>query len=240
MAQPPPRYVRWLLLLGVALALLAVSQIPGVRAFLLRGYAALTSTDPAVTHAFVSGLGWGGPLALILGFMLQAVVPVLPALVMIAVTARAYGPLEGFLIVYIGTMLGAVAGYWLGRTVGNSLVRLLIGETARQKTYEFAEKNGVYGVLMIRLMPILSADAMNLVAGAVRMPFHKFMLASAAGALPVTALVVWLSGNNHRMLWGMGLFSALVGGVAIGRWWLGRRKKLLITAPSDDSSASLG
>lgn len=221
-----PRYLRWLLLGGIALLLLSLGLIPEVRLFLRHAYSALTSSDPEVTRAFVAGLGWAGPLALVTGFILQAVIPVIPALIMIAVTARAYGPVEGFFIVYIGTMLGAVAGYWLGRTVGNSLVRLLIGETARRKTYEFAEKNGVQGILMVRLMPILSADAMNLVAGAARMPFRPFMLASAAGALPVTALVVWLSGNNHRMMWGLGLVSVLVGLVFLVRWWLGRRQAL--------------
>lgn len=218
-----PAYLRWVVLGGVLACFLLLGLIPEVRTFLHTGYVALRSPDPAVMQAFVDSLGWAGPLALVAGFILQAVIPVIPAVVMIAVTARAYGPVEGFLIVYIGTLLGAVAGYGLGRTVGNSLIRLLIGESARRKTYDFAEKNGAQGILMVRLMPILSADAMNLVAGAARMPFRKFMQASALGALPVTALIVWLSGNNERMVWGLGLFSLLVGTVFLGRWWYARR-----------------
>ena len=219
----PPRYLRWLVLGGAVLLLVGVSLLPDVRAFLMRGYAALTSTDPAVTHAFVDSLGWAGPLALILGFVIQAVLPVLPALVMIAVTARAYGPLEGFFIVYAGTLLGAAAGYGLGRWVGDALVRLLAGESARLKAHAFAEKYGVQGVVMIRLMPVLSSDVMNLVAGAARMGFRPFMLATAVGALPVTALVVWLSGNAQRLFWGVGVLSAVVALAAVGRWWLARR-----------------
>lgn len=221
---PPPRYLRWIVLGGAALLLLGTLLLPEVRVFLARGYAALTSTDPAVTHAFVDSLGWAGPLALIAGFVLQAVLPVLPALVMIAVTARAYGPVEGFFIVYIGTLLGAAAGYGLGRWVGDALVRLLAGETARLKAHAFAERYGVQGVVMIRLMPILSSDVMNLVAGAARMGFRPFMLATALGALPVTALVVWLSGNSQRMLWGLGLLSVAVALVAGTRWWLTRQR----------------
>ncbi|MFD1730673.1 TVP38/TMEM64 family protein [Deinococcus malanensis] len=97
------------------------------------------------------------------------------------------------------------------------------GETTRRKAYEFAERYGVQGVLMVRLMPILSADAMNLVAGAARMPFRPFMLATAAGTVPVTVLVVWLSGSGQRLLWGLGGLSVLVALVAGGRWWLARR-----------------
>ncbi|WP_019585100.1 TVP38/TMEM64 family protein [Deinococcus apachensis] len=224
LAAPRKAQLVRVLLLGGTLALLVgVSLTPDVRDFLMRGYAALTSSDPAVTRAFVAGLGWAGPLALIAGFIFQAVLPVLPALVMTAVTARAYGPVEGFLIVYLGTLLGAAAGYGLGRAVGDTLVRLLAGERARGAAHAFAERYGVQGVLLVRLMPVLSADVMNLVAGAARMGFRPFMLATAAGALPVTALVVWLSGSARRMAWGLGLLSALVAVAVALRWWLARR-----------------
>ncbi|UBV41506.1 VTT domain-containing protein [Deinococcus taeanensis] len=223
-ASHPPRYLRWLILGGALLLLVGTALLPDVRAFLIRAYAALSSTDPGVTQVFVDDLGWGGPLALIAGFVLQAVLPVLPALVMTAVTARAYGPYEGFLIVYAGTLLGAAAGYGLGRLLGDTLVRTLAGERARRAAHDFARRYGLQGVLMVRLMPILSADVMNLVAGAARMRFRPFMLATAAGALPVTALVVWLSGSGERLLWGVGILSAAVGAVAAGRWLIERHR----------------
>lgn len=220
---PRARLIRVLVLGGALALLIGVGLTPDVRAFLTRGYAALTASDPAVTRAFVAGLGWAGPLALILGFVLQAVLPVLPALVMIAVTARAYGPLEGFAIVYVGVLLGAAAGYGLGRALGDALVRTLAGERARNAAHGFATRYGVQGVLLIRLMPVLSADVMNLVAGAARMPFRPFLLATAAGALPVTALVVWLSEDARRLAWGLALLSAAAALAAGLRWWLGRR-----------------
>ncbi|MBZ9749618.1 TVP38/TMEM64 family protein [Deinococcus sp. HMF7604] len=222
-AAHPPRFLRWLILTVTALVLLGICLQPEVRAFLVRAYQALTSSDPQMTQVFVSGLGWAGPLALLAGFVLQAVLPVLPALVMIAVTARAYGPVEGFFIVYAGTLLGAAAGYGLGRLLGDTLVRTLAGERARKTAYDFAQRHGTQGVLMVRLMPVLSADVLNLVAGAARMGFRPFMLATAVGALPVTALVVWLSGSSERLAWGVGLLSAAVGLVVLVRWWLARR-----------------
>ncbi|WP_291429462.1 VTT domain-containing protein [Deinococcus sp.] len=222
-AAHSPRYLRWLILGGALLLLMGVALLPDVREFLARAYAALTSHDPRVTQAFVDGLGWAGPLALIAGFVLQAVLPVVPALVMTAVTARAYGLYDGFLIVYLGTLLGAAAGYGLGRTLGDTLIRTLAGETARRTAHDVATRYGLQGVLMVRLMPVLSADVMNLVAGAARMGFRPFMLATAAGALPVTLLVVWLSGNTQRLLWGLGLLSAVVASVALSRWLLARR-----------------
>lgn len=223
---PPRRAVaalRWILPAVVVLGLAALALTPDARTFLGEGWEALTSSDPAVTRAFVEDLGWAGPLALLAGFVLQAAVPVLPALVMTAVTARAYGPVEGFLLVYLGTLLGAAAGYGLGRALGDTLVRALAGERARQTAHSFAERYGLQGVLLVRLMPVLSADVLNLVAGAAGMGFRPFMVATAVGALPVTALVVWLSGSATRMAWGLGLLSAVVGLGVLGRWWMLRR-----------------
>lgn len=229
-APVPPRRaavaaLRWIVPAALVLGLTALALTPDARAFLGEGWEALTSSDPAVTRAFVEDLGWAGPLALLAGFVLQAAVPVLPALVMTAVTARAYGPVEGFLLVYLGTLLGAAAGYGLGRALGDTLVRALAGERARQTAHIFAERYGLQGVLLVRLMPVLSADVLNLVAGAAGMGFRPFMGATAAGALPVTALVVWLSGSAARMAWGLGLLSAVVGLAALGRWWLLRRSR---------------
>ncbi|MDL2345127.1 VTT domain-containing protein, partial [Deinococcus sp. MIMF12] len=104
-----------------------------------------------------------------------------------------------------------------------TLVRALAGERARGAAHTFAERYGLQGVLLVRLMPVLSADVLNLVAGAAGMGFRPFMGATAAGALPVTALVVWLSGSAGRMAWGLGLLSAAVGLGVLGRWWLLRR-----------------
>ncbi|GGR81927.1 TVP38/TMEM64 family protein [Deinococcus sedimenti] len=223
-ARHSTRSLRWLILGGVVAVLTSVALLPDVRAFLITAFGALTSRDPSVTRAFVDSLGWAGPLALVAGFVLQAVLPVLPAVVLIAVTTRAYGPYEGFLLVYVGTMLGAAAGYGLGRVLGDTLIRTLVGERTRVKVHEFVERHGIQGVLMIRLMPVLSADVMNLVAGAARMEFRPFMLATAAGALPVTALVVWLSESGERLLWGMIILSAVVATVAAGRALIRRRR----------------
>ena len=78
--------------------------------------------------------------------------------------------------------------------------------------------------MLVRLMPILPAEAMSLVAGAAGMGFRPFMLATAVGVLPVTLLVVWLSGDLHRLVVGLGIFSLVVAGVALGRFLVQRRK----------------
>lgn len=219
---PAHRAVRLtVILLALAAAGLLLAR-PGVQGFLMAAGAALFSHDPAVTHAWVSRYGTDGPLLMVLAFVVQAALPLVPAMVLTLVALLAYGPLLGFGIVYLGTLLGAVMGYGLGRGLGDPLIRTLVGERGRERAHAFAREQGVRGVILIRLMPVLSSDVMNLVAGATRMSFPRFMAATAAGALPVTLLVAWLvqrsAGSPTRLGAGLLLLSLLVGALALGRW----------------------
>jgi uncharacterized membrane protein YdjX (TVP38/TMEM64 family) len=227
----------------VALVIVGLLVVAGLQqstqSFVASGYRALFSHDPAVTHAWVTQFGAWGPLVLLLGFMIQAVLPVIPALILILVSLLAYGPVNGFFIVYLGTLLGAAAGYGLGYGVGDPLIRALAGERHRDRAHAFATEQGLRGVLLIRLMPVLSSDLMNLVAGATRMPFGRFMAATALGALPVTLFITVLShattGSPARLGLGLALLSLVVGLAAMTRWLLLRargRAALLVSEPT--------
>ena len=219
------RTLRVLGALAVVGLLLATGLQPGTQNFVASGYHALLSHDPAVTHAWVSRFGSWGPLVLLAAFVVQAVLPVLPALILVLVSLLAYGPVTGFFIVYLGTLLGAAAGYGLG----DPLIRALAGERHRDRAHAFATEQGLRGVLLIRLMPVLSSDLMNLVAGATRMPFGRFLAATALGALPVTLFITLLArataGSPARLGLGLALLSLVVGLAALIRWLLLRRAR---------------
>lgn len=232
-ARHPPRALRLILAAVFVAAALGLGLQPEVREFLGRGYAALTSQNPEVTHAFVRSLGWAGPVAILVAYVIQAVIPLLPSLVLTAVTVRAYGVVVGFALVFAGALLGAAAGYGLGRALGEPMVRALAGEKARAQAQTFMNRHGTQGVLLVRLMPVLPAEVLSLVAGAARMGFRPFMLATAAGVLPVTLLVVWLAESATRLLWGLAIMSLVVGGVALARWGLARRAARMTGQPGE-------
>lgn len=183
--------------------------------------AALLGPDDAPRRALVERLGVWGPLALLLGMLLQAVIPLLPAAADVVLAGLLYGFWGGLALVYSGTLLGAALGYAVGRRWGQVAVHRLAGERLSARLHQMALERGAVAVLLVRLMPALKAEIMNLVAGAVGIPFWPFMAASALGALPATALVVWLSGNPQRLLWGTLGMSALVAlGAGLRMLWL--------------------
>ncbi|WP_407539380.1 TVP38/TMEM64 family protein [Deinococcus radiomollis] len=231
------RIVRVLVALAVLGLLMAAGLQPGTQNFVGSGYRALFSHDPAVTHAWVTQFGAWGPLVLLAAFVVQAVLPVIPALILVLVSLLAYGSVTGFFIVYLGTLLGAAAGYGLGYGVGDPLIRALAGERQRDRAHAFATEQGLRGVLLIRLMPVLSSDLMNLVAGATRMPFGRFMAATALGALPVTLFITLLAhataGSPARLGLGLALLSLVVGLAALTRWLLLRRARTRAALPAE-------
>ena len=211
----PP--VRWLWAL-LAAVLIAVMLIPAARSWLLDLGTALFGPDDAPRRALVERLGVWGPLALIAGMLIQAVIPLLPAAADVVLAGLLYGFWGGFAIVYGGTLLGAALGYWLGGRYGHALLRRLAGAALTERLQAFALRRGVTAVLLVRLMPALKAEVMNWVAGAARMPFWPFMAASALGALPTTALIIWLSATPQRLLWAVVGLSLVVGLGAASRW----------------------
>ena len=210
---------RWLWAALLLLVLGGILALPGVRSWLWNMAAALFGPDDAPRRALVSELGVWGPLALLAGMLVQAVIPLLPAAADVVLAALLYGFWGGFALVYSGTLLGAALGYWVGQRYGGWAVRRLAGRAMTQRLEDFAQRRGVQAVLLVRLMPALKAEVMNLVAGAVGMAFWPFMAASALGALPATALVVWLASTPQRLFWVVLGLSLGVGLAALGRWW---------------------
>lgn len=96
-----------------------------------------------------------------------------------------------YFAVLAGAILGDSTGYLIGRLGGNTLLRRFgpkIGLTAeRLDTIEarFA-KGGLWIVMVARFIPLMR-QVNGLLAGSLAMPFHRFFVAQATGA------VLWTS-----------------------------------------------
>jgi phospholipase D1/2 len=168
-------------------------------------------------------MGWAlVPLGLAAGIVLF-----IPLAVLIAAVTLSFGPLAGFSFAFTGALLGAIAGYGVGRLFGASLFELLRGPKV-DRAADHLRTHTFGALLAVRLMPLGSYSAVNLLAGSMRAPFAAYVLATALGVLPGIALLTLL----HRVLdrptpeayallaGGVVAFCVLL--VAAGRW--ARRK----------------
>lgn len=95
------------------------------------------------------------------------------------------------LVLVIGSaLIGASIGYWLGRIYGTRMMRWAIFDRYRDnltRAGDFLQRHGGWAILVGRFSTFFRTMLPELV-GMSPMPFHRFVLASAAGA------IIWGSG----------------------------------------------
>lgn len=215
----------WLVPLGlVAVLALLYAVWPGFREFVQEGASVLTSGDREQTRAWVEGFGgWGYGVVLLL-MVMQAVLAVVPSLLMMVVAVLAYGPVLGGLLAWGGLLLAASVAYGVGRLLGERGVARLVGEKTEQKVADFVERYGLWAVVAARISPVISTDAVSFVAGLVRMGYIRFVAATAAGTLPLTVLVAWLGQDIDRLKTGLIWVSVVSVAAFVGYVVYDRRK----------------
>jgi uncharacterized membrane protein YdjX (TVP38/TMEM64 family) len=197
----------------------------------------------------IPALGWGGqatvshwlgvaaksPFALLIAVGAFAVLAFagVPQVVLIAAAVVAFGPELGFAYSWIGTMVSAAVGFWLGRVTGGRLLRRVGGE--KLKTFmAMIGKNGFLASLIIRLVPSAPFVVVNMAAGMTPMRFWAFAAGAAIGIVPKILLTA-MAGHSvaHArlgQLWAnLGLFAlALLIWIGAGLWarrWIRRHEK---------------
>ena len=119
-------------------------------------------------------------------------------------------------------MVGAALCFYIARALGIQRITALISKPAVDKANDFFEKYGTYAVLIARLMPFISFDVVSYFAGATRMRFLGFWIATGIGQMPATLVYSYLgeSASPHItwILFGFGIVIA----ISIIRWLMRR------------------
>ena len=108
-----------------------------------------------------------------------------------------------------GRLLAATVAFGRERALGPATVGRLIGERTERKVEDFVEHYGAWGVIVARVSPVISTDAVSFAAGLVGMRFPRFIFATAVGTLPLTALVAWLGEDVDRLQTGLVWISVI-------------------------------
>lgn len=193
-------------------------------------------TDAIATFGYV-GIG--------LLMLLENVIPPIPSEVImpLAGVAVARGEMTfpaAVLAGSIGSILGALVWYYIGKSLGLERICQLadrygkwLGISSKEVQAVqrwFASKGGYWAVGLGRLLPSIRTY-ISVPAGITRMPFWQFLLYSSIGSLVWTALLtlagVWLGESYDRIgtflgplgqVVSFGLIFAFVGWLAF-QWW---------------------
>lgn len=174
--------------LGIAVAILIVltGVIGGVvpEGSVVNFLKILISGDIETLKNLILGTGNWGPAIIILLLVMQAIIPPIPAFIIIIVSFWIYGPVLGMIYSFIGSQLGAIATFWIARRLGRPFVIRLIGEKQLNQVDYFFDRYGIYAIFLARIIPVLSVDAITYAAGASRLNVRKFMVATSCGQIP--------------------------------------------------------
>lgn len=177
--------------------------IPEVQQFMDTAWNVLTSNDEKRIQGWVSGFGWFGPIVLILAMIVQMFLIVIPTIALMVVCVLAYGPIWGSLIIVAAVFAASSVGYIIGKYLGETFILKLLGKETENKIETFIEKYGFWAVIVTRLNPFLSNDAISFVGGMLRMGYWKFIGATMVGILPLTIFIAVLGQSTESLKTGL-------------------------------------
>jgi uncharacterized membrane protein YdjX (TVP38/TMEM64 family) len=223
--ETPSKWPLYLSIVLVATVILLYFLIPSIQQFFTEAWDVLVSGDQQRIATWVEQFSWWGPLVIVLAMIAQMFLLVIPTPLLMVVTVVAYGPYLGTAIILVAIFCASSFGYALGAYFGAPVMKRFLGEESEKKVESFLEKYGFWAVIVTRLSPFLSNDAVSFVGGILRMGYWRFIGATMLGIVPLTVLIAYLGENNDRLKTGLiwvGIVS-LVG--FIGYIWWDKRKR---------------
>jgi uncharacterized membrane protein YdjX (TVP38/TMEM64 family) len=200
--------------------------VPSVNQFLKEAWEVLSSGNEKQVSQWVAQFSWWGPLLIVLAMIAQMFLLVIPTPLLMVVSVVAYGAWKGGAIILIAIFCASSVAYAIGAYFGTPLIERLLGKKSKDKVEGFIEKYGFYAVIVTRLSPFLSNDAISFVSGILRMGYWRFIGATMIGILPLTALIAYLGEDNDRLINGLIWVSVLSLAGFVGYvWWDSKRTK---------------
>jgi len=150
----------------------------------------------------VQSLGTLGPVAVVLAYVLCTVL-LIPASIITLAAGTIFGLKTGFIVVVIGSNLGALCSFLLARTFLREKVAHWAQANARFRFLDEAiGRQGFKMVLLTRLSPIFPFILLNYFLGLTAVRTGAYVLANLFGMLPATFLFVYIGAAARDVIGG--------------------------------------
>jgi uncharacterized membrane protein YdjX (TVP38/TMEM64 family) len=141
---------------------------------------------------WVDGLGMWGPIILAAAYVVACVLFV-PGSALTLGAGFLFGVVTGTIVVSLGSVLGASAAFWVGRTVARDWIGAKVAGNAKFAAIDAAVgRQGFKMVLLTRLTPVFPFNMLNYAFGLTKVRFVDYFFASWVGMLPGTIMYVYL------------------------------------------------
>lgn len=207
--------------LGILAAVSALAAL-GVGIAAWRGYewlgapAVLLGLTVESAKRFAGAWGPWSAAGSILLMILHSFLP-LPAEIIAVANGMLFGVFAGVLVTWVGAMLGALLSFALARWLGPAIIRRWVS-TKRWRQVEIW-RSDPGGLLLVRLIPVISFNLINLAAGIAGVGWWRFVWTTGIGILPLTVVMV-VAGES--LLEAPAEWSLAATAVAVALWTIWR------------------
>lgn len=178
----------------IAASVLSYMCIPSVKDMMNKIVTMFATGDFGVVREFVASYG-SYAAAVSFGLMvLQSVMAPLPAFLITFANANLFGWWQGAILSWSSAMAGAALCFFISRGLGRDMVERFAGKGALASVETYFEKYGSRTVLVCRLLPFVSFDAVSYFAGLTPIRFTAFFVATGIGQLPATVVYSYVGG----------------------------------------------
>ena len=178
----------------LAILCLVYFLVPQVNAYVNQVASVLGSANVDTVVAFIRSYG---AYAMVFSFALmvfQSVLAPLPAFLITFANAAIFGWWQGAILSWTSSMAGAALCFYLARALGRDTVEKYAGKGALASVEGYFEKYGSRTILVCRLLPFVSFDAISYFAGLTPIKFWPFFIATGVGQLPATIIYSYVGG----------------------------------------------
>ena len=178
----------------LAILCLVYFLVPSINAYVNQVASVLGSANVDTVVAFIRSYG---AYAMAFSFALmvfQSVLAPLPAFLITFANAAIFGWWQGAILSWTSSMAGAALCFYLARALGRDTVEKYAGKGALASVEGYFEKYGSRTILICRLLPFVSFDAISYFAGLTPIKFWPFFIATGVGQLPATIIYSYVGG----------------------------------------------
>ena len=194
MKKKNPNLTRLVILLVLAVVLIVYLAVPAVNGFVNNAMAVLGSANlDAVAEYIRSFGGYAMAFSFVLMVFSSLIAP-LPAFMITLSNAAIFGWWQGAILSWSSAMVGAALCFFLSRGLGRDVVEKIAGRGALAGVEGYFEKYGTKTILICRLLPFVSFDAVSYFAGLTPIKFIPFFIATGVGQLPATIVYSYVGG----------------------------------------------
>ncbi len=178
-------------------------------------WSARGSLDPATIKETIAHYP-AAPLVFLFAHLLASLL-FIPRTVLAVAAGLLFGVWLGTLWAALGSVLGAVAGFWIARYVNGGFIELeklpRLGPVLLK-----VERGGWRAVAALRLIPVVPHSLANYALGLTKLPVGAYALGSFLGQLPMTVAYVEFGAAGGRLMAGQ---ANWLGPIAVGVLALG-------------------